>query len=73
MDFNPRPLSVSLRLICHLSILAVILITKGNEKHNRKPLEKGKQKRVNTTDKNKEQIDFVHKPNQHLAIGLFIL
>ena len=42
---------------------------------------KGKQIRLNTTDKNKEQVDFVHKPNQHLivesrsnlTIGLFIL
>ena len=42
---------------------------------------KGKQIRLNTTDKNKEQVDFVHKPNQHLIIesrsnltvGLFIL
>ena len=24
--------------------------------------------RLNTTDKNKEQVDFVHKPNQHLII-----
>ena len=36
---------------------------------------------LNTTDKNKERVDFVHKPNQHLiiesssnlSIGLFIL
>ena len=36
---------------------------------------------LNTTDKNKEQVDFVQKPNQHLiiesssnlSIGLFIL
>ena len=42
---------------------------------------KGKQIRLNATDKNKEQVDFVHKPNQHLivesrsnlTIGLFIL
>ena len=42
---------------------------------------KGKQIRLNTTDKNKEEVDFVHKPNQHLIIesrsnltvGLFIL
>ena len=42
---------------------------------------KGKQIRLNSTDKNKEQVDFVHKPNQHLIIesrsnltvGLFIL
>ena len=42
---------------------------------------KGKQIWLNTTDKNKEQVDFVHKPNQHLiiesrsnlTIGLFIL
>ena len=42
---------------------------------------KGKQIRLNTTDKNKEQVDFVHKPNQHLivesrsnlTVGLFIL
>ena len=41
---------------------------------------KGKQIRLNSTDKNKEQVDFVHKPNQHLIIesrsnltvGLFI-
>ena len=40
----------------------------------------GKQIRLNTTDKNKEEVDFVHKPNQHLIIesrsnltvGLFI-
>jgi len=29
---------------------------------------KGKQIRLNTTDKNKEEVDFVHKPNQHLII-----
>jgi len=42
---------------------------------------KGKQIRLNSTDKNKEQVDFVHKPNAHLIIesrsnltvGLFIL
>ena len=42
---------------------------------------KGKQIWLNTTDKNKEQVDFVHKTNQHLiiesrsnlTIGLFIL
>ena len=36
---------------------------------------------LNTTDENKEQVDFVHKPNQYLIIesrsnltvGLFIL
>ena len=36
--------------------------------------------RLNTTDKNKEQVDFVHKPNQYfiiesrsnLTVGLFI-
>ena len=65
--------------VCGLSILAVILI-KGNENaivNGRK----GKQIWLNTTDKNKEQIDFVHKPNQHLisesrsnlTIRLFIL
>ena len=31
---------------------------------------KGKQIRLNTTDKNKEQVDFVHKPNQQLIIEL---
>ena len=31
-------------------------------------LGKGKQIRLNTTDKNKEQVDFVHKPNQHLIV-----
>ena len=31
---------------------------------------KGKQIRLNTTNKNKEQVDFVHKPNQHLIIEL---
>ena len=43
VDFDPRPLSVSLRLRCVYSssdILAVILI-KGNEKRNRKRQEKG--------------------------------
>ena len=30
---------------------------------------KGKQIRLNT-NKNKEQVDFVHKPNQHLIIEL---
>ena len=63
-----------------LSILAVILI-QGNEKCNRRRAGKGKQIRVNTTEKNKEQADFVHKPNRHLVIesrsnltvGLFIL
>ena len=30
---------------------------------------KGKQIQLNTTDKNREQVDFVHKPNQHLIIG----
>ena len=44
-----------------LSILAVILI-KGNEKRKNKRW-KGKQIRLNTIDKNKEQVDFVHKPN----------
>ena len=41
---------------------------------------KGKQIRLIPTDKNKEQVDFVHKPNQHLIvesinliIGLFII
>ena len=41
---------------------------------------KGKQIRLNTTEKNNEQVDFVHKLNQHiiesrsnLIIGLFIL
>ena len=29
---------------------------------------KGKQIRLITTDKNKEQVDFVHKPNQNLII-----
>ena len=29
---------------------------------------KGKQIRLNSTDKNQEQADFVHKPNQHLII-----
>ena len=63
-----------------LSILAVILI-QGNEKRNHRRAGKGKQIRLNTTDENKEQVDFVHKPNQHLIIesrsnltvGLFIL
>ena len=65
-----------------LSILAVILI-QGNEKRNRRWAGKGKQMRLNTTDENKEQVDFVHKPcsNQYLIIesrsnltvGLFIL
>ena len=27
-----------------------------------------KQIRLNATDKNKEQVDLVHKPNQHLII-----
>ena len=57
------------------SLLAVMLI-KGNEKRNRKRQEKGSK-----YDKNKEQVDIVHKPNQHLIIesrynltvGLFIL
>ena len=31
---------------------------------------KGKQIRLNTKDKNKEQVDFVHKPNQHLIIAI---
>ena len=61
--------------VCGLSILAVILI-KGNEKRNRKRQEKGSK-----YDKNKEQVDIVHKPNQHfiiesrynLTVGLFIL
>ena len=26
---------------------------------------------MNTIDKNKEQVDFVHKPNQHLIIELW--
>ena len=42
---------------------------------------KGKKIRLNTKDKNQQQVDFVHKPNQHLiiksrsnlTIGLFIL
>ena len=42
---------------------------------------KREQIRLNTTDKNKEEVDFVHKPDQHLIIesrynltvGLFIL
>ena len=31
---------------------------------------KGKQIQLNTTDKNKEQVVFVHKPNQHLITAL---
>ena len=42
---------------------------------------KGKQIRLNSTGKNKEQVDFVHKPNEHsiiewrsnMTVGLFIL
>ena len=41
---------------------------------------KRKQIQINLTDKNKEQVDFVHKPNEHLivelinlTIGLFII
>ena len=41
---------------------------------------KRKQIQINPTDKNKEQVDFVHKPNEHLivelinlTIGLFIV
>ena len=42
---------------------------------------KGKQIRLNAADKSKEQVNFVHKPNQHviiesrssLTIGLFVL
>ena len=41
---------------------------------------KRKQIQINPTDKNKEQVDFVHKPNEHfivelinLTIGLFII
>ena len=45
--------------VCGLSILVIILI-KGNEKRNRKRWEKGS-KYDWTTDKNKEQVDFVHK------------
>ena len=45
--------------VCGLSILVIILI-KGNEKRNRKGWEKGS-KYDWTTDKNKEQVDFVHK------------
>ena len=29
---------------------------------------KGKQIRLDTTDKNKEQADFVQEPNQHIII-----
>ena len=57
--------------VCGLSILAVILI-KGNKKPNCN-YTAGKGKQI--------QVDFVHKPNQHLLIesrsnltvGLFIL
>ena len=37
---------------------------------NAQTVGKGKQIRLNTTDKNKERVDFVHKPNQHLIIEL---
>ena len=37
---------------------------------NAQTVGKGKQIRFNTTDKNKEQVDFVHKPNQQLIIEL---
>ena len=45
------------------------------------PVGKGKQIRLNAADKSKEQVNFVHKPNQqviiesrsNLTIGLFVL
>ena len=66
--------------ICGLSILAVILI-RGNKKQNRKRQKREANTIEHNRDKNKEQVDFVHKPNQHLIIelrynltvGLFIL
>ena len=67
--------------LCSLSILAVILNKLSNEKRKSKMVGKGKQIRLNTKDKKKEQEHFVRKPNQYfiieltsnLTIGLFIL
>ena len=33
---------------------------------------KRKQIQINPTDKNKEQVYFVHKPNEHLIVELII-
>ena len=78
VDFDPRPLSVSLRLICGL-YASRYFDYKRQWKTQSWTVGKGKQIRLNTKDKNKQQVDFVHKPNQHviiksrsnLTIGLF--
>ena len=66
--------------ICGLYILAVILI-RGNKKQNRKRQKREANTIEHNRDKNKEQVNFVNKPNQHLIlesrsnliVGLFIL